>query len=74
MKVLAPFLLLLLALIATTYIDRPLPPAELVIIERSDCFTLDPQRMSYQHEIRRGETIYEGLVALNTRKAGLLAG
>ena len=74
MKVLAPFLLLLLALIATTYIDRPLPPAELVIIERSDCFTLDPQRMSYQHEIRRGETIYEGLVALNPQDCSIKAG
>ncbi len=74
MKVLAPFFILLLGLIATTYLDPPLPPADLVIIERSDCFTLDPQRMSYQHEIRRGETIYEGLVALNPKDCSIKPG
>ncbi len=73
-KVLAPFLLLLIALIATTYLDPPLPRADLVIVERSDCFTLDPQRMSYQHEIRRGETIYEGLVALNPKDCSIKPG
>lgn len=74
MKVLAPFLLLLAALIATTYLDPPLPRADLVILERSDCFTLDPQRMSYQHEIRRGATIYEGLVALNPQDCSIKPG
>ena len=63
-RLLAPILLLVLALFAAVSLDSPLPPADLVLIERSDCYTLDPQRMSYQHELRRARVIYETLVNL----------
>ena len=58
-RVLAPVIFLVLALFAAVSLDAPLPAAELVIIERSDCYTLDPQRMSYQHELRRARVLYE---------------
>ena len=52
----------MLALAAALSLDRPLPRADLVLIDRADVYTLDPQRMSYQHELRRARVIYEPLV------------
>ena len=74
MRVLAPVLLLILALLAAVSLDSPLPPAELVLIERSDCYTLDPQRMSYQHELRRARVIYETLVNLRATDCAIVPG
>ena len=73
-RLLAPFILLVLALAAAISLDRPLPPADLVIIERSDCYTLDPQRMSYQHELRRARVIYETLVNLRAPDCAIVPG
>ena len=74
MRVLAPVLLLILALFAAISLDSPLPPADLVLIERSDCYTLDPQRMSYQHELRRARVIYETLVNLRASDCAIVPG
>ena len=74
MRLLAPVLLLILALFAAIALDSPLPPAELVLIERSDCYTLDPQRMSYQHELRRARVIYETLVNLRASDCAIVPG
>ena len=74
MRVFAPVLLLILALLVAVSLDRPLPPADLVIIERSDCYTLDPQRMSYQHELRRARVIYETLVNLRASDCAVVPG
>ena len=74
MRLLLPFLLLVAALVATIALDRPLPPADLVVIERSDCYTLDPQRMSYQHELRRARVIYETLVNLRASDCAIVPG
>jgi len=73
-RVLAPVLLLILALLAAMSLDSPLPPADLVIIERSDCYTLDPQRMSYQHELRRARVLYETLVNLRAADCAVVPG
>lgn len=73
-RVLAPVLLLILALLAAISLDSPLPPADLVLIERSDCYTLDPQRMSYQHELRRARVIYETLVNLRASDCAIVPG
>ncbi len=67
-------LLLILALLASISLDAPLPPADLVLIERSDCYTLDPQRMSYQHELRRARVIYETLVNLRASDCAIVPG
>ncbi|MFM7052526.1 MAG: peptide ABC transporter substrate-binding protein [Planctomycetota bacterium] len=74
MRIAAPIVLLVLALLATVSLDRPLPPADLVVVERSDCYTLDPQRMSYQHELRRARVIYETLVNLRASDCTVVPG
>jgi len=38
------------------------PRAEVVFAQPADCFTLDPQRMTYQQDIRLARGLYEGLV------------
>ncbi len=39
----------------------PLPPADYVMAQKDDFFTLDPQRMSYNQDIRLCYSIFEGL-------------
>jgi len=73
-RVLAPVIFLVLALFAAVSLDAPLPPADLVLIERSDCYTLDPQRMSYQHELRRARVVYETLVNLRAADCAVVPG
>ena len=46
-------------------LDRPLPRADLVVAQTSDCFTLDPQRMSYMQDLRMARSLYEGLARNN---------
>jgi oligopeptide transport system substrate-binding protein len=73
-RIFLPIVLLVVALLASMSLDRPLPPAELVVIERSDVYTLDPQRMSYQHELRRARVIYETLVNLRASDCEVVPG
>lgn len=56
----------LAACIAAVMIDRPAPRADLTVIETSDVNTLDPQRMSHNHDFRVAYAIYEGLVRWDT--------
>lgn len=39
------------------------PRAEVVLAQSADCYTLDPQRMTYQQDLRVAAGLYEGLVA-----------
>lgn len=56
-------ILLLIALIGASVIsDRPTPKADFVFINRGDVATMDPQRMSWQQELRVARLVYEGLV------------
>ncbi|MBC04222.1 MAG: hypothetical protein CMJ34_13120 [Phycisphaerae bacterium] len=61
-------LLLLAALVAVVigFEDRR-PRADFVYVHMSDLFTLDPQKMSYQHDLRMAKAIYEPLVAIDPR-------
>ncbi|MEM8834863.1 MAG: peptide ABC transporter substrate-binding protein [Planctomycetota bacterium] len=61
-RVLIVFGLLIALLGGVIWTDRPLPPADLTLIIRLDYNTLDPQRMSYNHDIRLAYAIYEPLV------------
>lgn len=54
--------LMAVALFATIATDRTIPTADLRVINRTEFNTLDPQRMSYTHELRLATSIYEGLV------------
>ncbi len=62
MKVFAPFVLLVVGLAATIWMDNTPPDADIVFVNRSDVFTLDPQRMSYVQDFRMAFALYEGLV------------
>jgi len=73
-RLLVPIIALVLALAAAVSLDRPLPPADFVLIDRSDVYTLDPQRMSYQHELRRARVLYEPLVNLRAADCAVVPG
>jgi oligopeptide transport system substrate-binding protein len=73
-RIIAPIILMVLALAASISLDRPLPPADLVLIDRGDVHTLDPQRMSYQHELRRARVLYETLINLRASDCALEPG
>ncbi len=60
-KILAVIGLLAASLFAVVLSDEPAPDADLTIILIQDNFTLDPQRMSYNHDLRAAMAIYEGL-------------
>jgi len=62
MKLIVPFVVLLALLGAVLALDQPADEADVVVINSSDAFTLDPQRMSYLHDFRLGYALYEGLV------------
>ena len=64
-KVLLPFVLLLVAVVIAMSLDRRLPRADVVVAQTTDCFTLDPQRMSYMQDLRIARSLYEGLVRID---------
>jgi oligopeptide transport system substrate-binding protein len=64
-KILLPFVILLLAVIVVMSLDRRLPRADVVVAQTTDCFTLDPQRMSYMQDLRLARSLYEGLVRID---------
>ena len=47
--------------------------ADFTVVQANDAFTLDPQRMSWQHDIRLGRSIYENLVVVDAA-GGVRAG
>jgi oligopeptide transport system substrate-binding protein len=61
MKVFAPFLGLLAALLLVLHLDDAPPRADLVFVNRGEIFTLDPQRMSWLQDFRMAYALYEGL-------------
>lgn len=60
LRALAPFALLALLVGGIVALDRPLPRAEIVFVS-PDVFTLDPQRITYQQDVRVAQSIFEGL-------------
>src|SRR5262245_24759149 len=65
MKLLAPLILLAALLATIAGWDRTQPRADVVILDRGDVFTLDPQRMSYMHDFRLAYALYEPLLRWN---------
>lgn len=61
-RLLVPIVLLLALIGVSVLSDKPTPRADLVFINSSDVNTLDPQRMSWMHDLRTARLIYEGLV------------
>ncbi|TVQ64192.1 MAG: hypothetical protein EA379_02320 [Phycisphaerales bacterium] len=62
LRLLAPILLLAGAVALAIIGDRPQPPASYTFLSSADAFTLDPQRMSYDQDMRIAHAIYDGLV------------
>ena len=71
-KIIIPFVALLVAVVTAMLLDRPAPRADVVVAQVSDCFTLDPQRMSYMQDLRMARSLYEGLVRIDGRTAEIL--
>lgn len=61
-RMLVPILLLFALVGISVLSDRPQPRADLVFINSTDVNTLDPQRMSWMHDLRTARLLYEGLV------------
>ena len=61
-RILAPFIFLASLILISVWLDRPLPRADIVYANTSENFTLDPQRLSYQHDVRTSRSLFEGLV------------
>lgn len=73
-KLAAPFLLLILAIVGAVATDRPQPPADYTFINGATVFTLDPQRMSYEQDLRIAHAIYDGLVRWNPYTYDIIPG
>ncbi len=64
LRLLVPVLLLAALVGATLLTDRPPPPADFTYINGSgEVNTLDPQRMSWQQDLRAARMYFEGLTA-----------
>ncbi|MCB9838073.1 MAG: peptide ABC transporter substrate-binding protein [Phycisphaeraceae bacterium] len=61
-KLLAPSLVLLGLIAAVIAGDHPPAPAEFTYTENTSIITLDPQRISYTHDMRVSYCLYEGLL------------
>lgn len=65
MKLALPAILLAALLVALSSFDAGGPEPDLTVVQSNDGFTLDPQRMTWQHDIRTGRAIHEMLVTVD---------
>ena len=72
MRLTVPLLAAGLLAVALWTCDGGRDRAEFTCVQGSDVFTLDPQRMSWQHDILVGRSIYETLVANDADRGGLV--
>ena len=61
-KLVLPVLCLVILLIGVGLTEPAAPKADLVVINRGDCNTLDVQRMSWLQDFRVAAALYEGLL------------
>ena len=72
MRPVVPIIAAAAAALALWTCDGGRDRAEFTCVQGSDVFTLDPQRMSWQHDIMVGRSIYETLVANDADRGGLV--
>ena len=65
MRLATPILLLVALLAGALWLDRAPPRAELVLANTAEPFSLDPQRLSYQHDVRTARALFEGLTEID---------
>jgi oligopeptide transport system substrate-binding protein len=61
-----PLAFLVATLALMTLSDRPLPRGDLVYADNQPVFSLDPQRVSFEHDMRLCYALYEGLTRWDT--------
>lgn len=61
-RMLIPVVVLVALVAFAIFGDRPQPRADLTFINSSEVNTLDPQRMSWMHDLRTARLLFEGLV------------
>ena len=61
-RMLIPVAVLVALVALSVFGDRPEPRADLTFINSSEVNTLDPQRMSWMHDLRTARLLFEGLV------------
>jgi oligopeptide transport system substrate-binding protein len=73
LRALAPFVLLAVMVAGIVALDRSPPQAEIVFVS-PDVFTLDPQRVTYQQDVRVAQSIFEGLCTESPNGGDAMAG
>lgn len=66
MKLALPAILLAALLVALSSFDADGPEADVTVVQSKDATTLDPQQMTWQHDIRVGRAIFEMLVTVDS--------
>jgi len=64
-RLLTPIVLLLALMLGALWLDHAPARADLVFANSAETFTLDPQRLSYQHDVRTARILFEGLTAID---------
>ena len=64
-KIIIPIAVLFLLVGVVIAFEDSRPKADFVLVHGSDLFTLDPQRMSYQHDLRVAKALYEPLASID---------
>ncbi|MGD9693644.1 MAG: peptide ABC transporter substrate-binding protein [Phycisphaerales bacterium] len=69
-----PAVLIVVLVLGAVWSDRTMPRAEITYVDASPAFTLDPQRIAYEQDIRFGNALYEGLVRWHPETFDILPG
>ena len=64
LKILLPILVLAGLVGLVVSLDDERPRADVVLVHATDLFTLDPQKMSYLHDLRASRALYETLATI----------
>ena len=65
MRLLTPILLLIALMLGALWWDHAPPRGDVVFANSAETFTLDPQRLSYQHDVRTARALFEGLTQID---------
>ncbi|MHB1158061.1 MAG: peptide ABC transporter substrate-binding protein [Phycisphaerales bacterium] len=74
MRIVLPLLLLIALLVAAFFWRAPDRPADLTTVNPTAVHSLDPQRMSWNHDIRAAYALFEGLLTYDAQTMRLLPG
>ncbi len=69
-----PAVVIVALVVGAVWSDRTMPRAEITYVDASPAFTLDPQRIAYEQDIRFGNALYEGLVRWDPETFEILPG